>query len=183
MDTWDEQYRAGRWDHLRAIKEVARFGIVSGYIHHFLENGSVLDAGCGEGLLLSFLDRSRVSRYVGFDISPSALAKAPIDRARDELAEGTLESYRTDEQFDAVVFNEVLFFAENPVATVDRFRANLKPDGVMIVSMYQKHRPEGSLGGMTRQLWNRFDAGWEVLDEVELTNVVKDIVWRLRVVR
>lgn len=183
MESWEEQYRAGCWQHLRAMKEVARFGVVAGYVHHFVERGSVLDAGCGEGLLLPFLDRARVGRYVGFDISPTALAQVPIDRARDELAEGSLESYRTDEKFDAVIFNEVLVFAQDPIATVDRFRANLKPEGAMILSIYQTNRPESGARTMTRQLWDHFDRGWTVLDEVELTNRVKDITWRLRAVR
>ena len=74
--TWEAQYAAGRWDYLGELSELARFSVLAGYICHLKPGGAVLDTGCGQGVLLRRLPVSSYSRYVGIDISGSAISVA-----------------------------------------------------------------------------------------------------------
>ena len=74
--TWEAQYAAGRWDYLAELSELARFSVLAGYICHLKPGGTVLDVGCGQGVLLRRLPMSCYSRYVGIDLSGSAISVA-----------------------------------------------------------------------------------------------------------
>src|ERR1700739_5169135 len=63
--TWEAQYAAGRWDYLAELSELARFSVLAGYICHLKPGGTVLDTGCGQGVLLRRLPVSSYSRYRG----------------------------------------------------------------------------------------------------------------------
>jgi 2-polyprenyl-3-methyl-5-hydroxy-6-metoxy-1,4-benzoquinol methylase len=187
---WDAVYREGRLDHLRRIKEVARFGAVAGWLHHLLPRFRVLDLGCGEGLFLPFLDPARLASYVGLDIAPTAVA-----RARDLVENGyvqgrvvceSIERFlpEASERFDAIVFNEVLFFVEDPVAQLARYRAWLAPGGVVVVSQYRSPKAEGGARRITSAIFEALEAPpWHVLDRLTLTSTHRrDVTWDLRLV-
>jgi 2-polyprenyl-3-methyl-5-hydroxy-6-metoxy-1,4-benzoquinol methylase len=79
----------------------------------------VLDAGCGEGLLLDCLALDRFT-YTGCDLSPTA-----IERARKRHNTANLVACSSDafepargEQYDAIVLNEVLATLERPFVRV-----------------------------------------------------------------
>ena len=180
------EHRAGRWDFLHEVQEVARYGIVAAYVHHYLrEGGSVLDVGCGEALLYPYLDPRRVGRYVGLDASATALARAGVDASRADLVCALLEEYAAppERRFDAILFNEVLGFAQQPLAQIERYRYFLAEDGVLILSLYQTPRESSGARALTRAIWELLDRDWTVLDETMLVNVGRDLCWRLRVAR
>ena len=72
-ETQDEAYRAGAYDVIESLDFSARIAVQAGYVIH-LNAQSVLDIGCGTGELLKYLHRD--IRYVGIDISPTAIAIA-----------------------------------------------------------------------------------------------------------
>ena len=80
---WEETYASGRWDYLADIGELPRYGIVAGDVHKLIVRGRLLDAGCGEAILVDYLDVGRFE-YTGFDLSPTA-----IGRAHSRLRGGT----------------------------------------------------------------------------------------------
>jgi hypothetical protein len=55
---FDDQYRRGTWDYLRSLGEVGRFSVLSGYCRLLRPQGSLLEIGCGEGVLQDRLDRT-----------------------------------------------------------------------------------------------------------------------------
>jgi len=188
MDTsrWEQEYQAGRWSYLRRIKEAARYGIVSAYVHfHLPSRGRILDVGCGEAILYHYLDSRRIERYVGFDVAQTAIDSAGLDDPRVSLSVSTMEAYRPadGETFDAIIFNEVLFFTDTPMEELERYRTYLAPGGIIIVSLYQPPREDSGAIRLTRTLWDAMDAGWEVIDETTLTNEKKHLTWKLRVAR
>ena len=72
-DGWDEEYRAGRWSFLRDLPESGRYGIIGMWLSLTETLDSVLDIGCGEGLLYERLQPMGIKRYVGVDLAPAAL--------------------------------------------------------------------------------------------------------------
>lgn len=181
----ERDYLAGRWDFLRDTREVARYGIVSAYLHHFIAAGSLLDVGCGEALLFPYLDARRITRYVGLDISRTALDRAKTDPQRARLLQISLEDYVPEpgERFDAILFNEVLGYVRDPLDQIARYRDFLVPGGILILSIYQTPRESSGARKITQAIWERLDRDWAVLDETMLVNVGRNLTWRLRVAR
>ena len=135
--TWEAQYASGRWDVLAELSELARFSVLAGWICHLKPGGTVLDTGCGQGLLLRRLPDSLYSRYVGIDLAASAIAVAQKQSqdARSTFLVADCESYTPDEHFDVIVFNEVVCCLVDPLQAVERYVGLLKPGGLLLVSM------------------------------------------------
>jgi len=154
IENWDEMFIAGEWDYLGGLNEVPRFALIAGYIHRHAEQSAVLDAGCGQGHLLSYLDRSRVT-YHGFDLSETAIANAIRHYPDARFTVATLESFERSagERYDAIVFNEVIPHVALPLEAIDRFSGMLKPKGLIIISTYQSP-DENSNAHLFTQMFN-----------------------------
>jgi 2-polyprenyl-3-methyl-5-hydroxy-6-metoxy-1,4-benzoquinol methylase len=140
---WDASYRQHNWDYLAGIGETPRYSVVAGYIHKLMRRGHVLDAGCGEGILIDYLDLSRIE-YSGFDLSRTAIDRARQRYGAVNLFCSSIETFipPANDHYDMIVFNEVLSQVEHPIKELDRFSAFLKPSGHVIVSLFQSPRPE-----------------------------------------
>lgn len=185
-EEWDAEYRGGRWGFLLDVKEVARTGAIAGWLRATGAGARVLDIGCGEGVLFGHLDRDALGTYVGVDISGEALARAKVDRALSRLVEADLQGFEPapGETFTAVVFNEVLHFAEDPGAELSRAARWLAPGGVIAVSMYAPWKEAG--GGYAKVVAMEAACAapqWTVLDALELVSQAKTVRWRLRLIR
>lgn len=111
--------------------------------YHAVQRPSVLDIGCAGGTLVTALDTFK--RYSGTDVSGVAIdsARAMVaqvlpDRQSDiTLRAADLRVFDPPETFDAVVFNEVLYYlkSDQAMAQVQRFAAKLNPSGLILVSM------------------------------------------------
>jgi len=129
---WEQQYGSGHWDYLHALAELGRFSVLIGYIRELKPEGTVLDVGCGEGLLYKRL-QPRSSPYLGLDISESAIAKARASGC-GTFVSADAEEFVINDTYDVIVFNESLYYFTDPVGTVARYAKALRPDGIMIVS-------------------------------------------------
>ena len=143
---WEQSFRDGRWDYLSNVGQVPRNGILAGYVHSILGRGSVLDAGCGDGTLIDYLDLERFA-YTGIDISPTALERAQARLRRGTLLECRIEDFRPPEgvTYDAIVFNEVIQATVTPLESLDRYRGFLSERGVMLLSFFKN--PDESANG------------------------------------
>ena len=160
---WDAQYVNGRWNYLRQIDELAHYGVITSYCHYLKQAGTILDLGCGEGILQERLNSGNYSRYVGVDISSEAIQRA--SHKQDERTVFVLadaSSYNPDEQFDIVVFNECLYYFENPLGIVRRYERFLREDGAFIVSMYVDEQ--------NMRIWKMLEALYTAEDEVRVSN-------------
>jgi 2-polyprenyl-3-methyl-5-hydroxy-6-metoxy-1,4-benzoquinol methylase len=135
---WEEQYGSGHWDYLHSLGERGRFSVLAGYLHELKPDGAVLDVGCGEGLLYQRL-LSQPSRYLGLDISATAIDKARATGAGPFVC-ADAEQFVVDDTYDVIVFNECLYYFNDPVGTVGRYASALRPDGIMIVSTFLRSR-------------------------------------------
>jgi 2-polyprenyl-3-methyl-5-hydroxy-6-metoxy-1,4-benzoquinol methylase len=169
--TWEAQYAAGRWDFLAELSELARFSVLAGYICHLKPGGKVLDTGCGQGVLLRRLPTSCYSRYVGIDVSGSAISVAQEQgNERSTFLAADCEEYAPAEQFDVIVFNEVLCCLQDPLRTVERYARSLNPDGLLLVSLCTAARGSSSiLSGLKR--------AYATVDEVCVVHSGRKVSW------
>jgi 2-polyprenyl-3-methyl-5-hydroxy-6-metoxy-1,4-benzoquinol methylase len=133
-EVWEAEYAAGSWDYLRAISELPRYSIIVGYTENFRPNGAVLDIGCGEGVLAPLI-RNSCSRYLGVDLSAEAVHRAaPLEDAKTQFRQGDASSFVPDDKFDVIVFNEMLYYLEQPLDIVRRYAPFLSDGGIFITS-------------------------------------------------
>jgi SAM-dependent methyltransferase len=96
----------------------------------------ILDAGCGTGGMLSFLQRYSGNRDVtGIDFSPTALQFCR-QRGQTKLARGSIaELPFTDSTFDLVASFDVLqhVFAQGDLQAIAEFQRVLRPGGIAFV--------------------------------------------------
>ena len=169
--TWEAQYAAGRWDYLGQLSELARFSVLAGYICHLKPGGKVLDTGCGQGVLLRRLPASCYSRYVGIDLSGSAISVAQEHaNERSTFLVADCEEYSPAEQFDVMVFNEVLCCLRDPLGTVERYARSLNPGGLLLVSLCTAARGSATI------LW-QLKRAYATVDEVRVVHSGRKVSW------
>ena len=169
--TWEAQYAAGRWDFLTELSELARFSVLAGYIGYLKPGAAVLDAGCGQGILLRRLPDAYYSRYVGIDLSDNAIAVARQQQnPRSTFLTADCERYSPTERFDVIVFNEVLICLRDPLRTVDRYVGFLNAGGLLLVSMCTAARGSATI---LRQL----KRAYSTVDEVRVVHAGRNVSW------
>lgn len=127
-------------------RSLQRYGIAPG--------ARVLDVGCGNGGLLSRLDRAGY-RVTG--VEPDAAARAVVTQLGLEVHAGTAERLPdtlADERFDAITLTHVLEHCLDPRTAVISARALLSERGVLVIET-----PNNAAQGL-RQL----GAAWRWLD-------------------
>lgn len=161
----DAEYARGVWDYLRNVEEAPRLSIVAGYCHYFKEHGTLLEIGCGEGVLQERLDAARYSRYVGVDISGEAIQRASIKQnERISFVQADAQDYIPDQCFDAIIFNECLEYFADPVGLVQRYERFLRQDGIFIVSMFV-----GLDTVRTKRIWKRLQPAYKTIANAKVT--------------
>jgi SAM-dependent methyltransferase len=167
----DEYAFGGRWDYLKNPEEMSRYAVIARYCLHGGEVSSVLDLGCGSGLLRRWLRPLGIIEYVGVDRS-----KIAIDTAKQERTDGLTDfvamdivTYVPDRKFDVIIFNEVLYYLDQPGDIVGRFADFLKENGRFIVSLLDD--PE------SQRAWRRSRGRVRVIDEVQ-TRHSSGVSWR-----
>lgn len=138
-EQFNEEYAKGKWALLKDLEEVARYAVISGFLVYMCKTPSVLDVGCGEGILLDYLRACGYSQYLGIDISSSALscASSKID-SRTNFVVADAEEFCPNGIFDCVIFNESLYYFENPLDTIQRYTTYLREGGIFVTSMFMK---------------------------------------------
>ena len=160
QEAWDSQYAAGRWDVMRELDELPRYGALAAYLHRLHPAGAVLDVGCGEGILLDHLPAPAAAGYTGIDLSRTA-----IDRARErhpgaELVVGDAERWEPARTYDAIVLNECVYYFERPLEGALRWRRWLADGGTLLVSAFRTRRSD--------VIRRRLAAVWPASDEVTI---------------
>jgi 2-polyprenyl-3-methyl-5-hydroxy-6-metoxy-1,4-benzoquinol methylase len=146
-----------------------RYALIAGFAKVSQPAKSILDVGCGDGQLIDWVCRDNVQRYVGVDLSKVALEQARLAvttqqclargiDVRFEAADGM--TYSPDQKFDAIVFNEVLYYAPEPGSVLKHYGSFLNTNGIFIISMF---RSAASL-----HTWRRCAPVLELVGEVRL---------------
>jgi 2-polyprenyl-3-methyl-5-hydroxy-6-metoxy-1,4-benzoquinol methylase len=135
---WDASYAAGGWDFMGALVEAPRYAVLIGYMQYLHSRPSVLDVGCGTGLLRARIGDLPLERFVGID--PSVTAIAVAQSYKDEKTEFKVGSAPVKElgTFDVVVCNEMLYYLTNLGDFLEGIEAVLKPSGHLLCSIWQQ---------------------------------------------
>lgn len=122
---WDDL--SGDWQHLEDPRQVIRYQTIA---QHITSRGlqTVLDVGCGTAQLQRFLPDS--IRYLG--IEPSSLA---VTQSHVPIICTTAEAFTDPGPWDMVVFNECLYYCENPAALLRSFAPRCH---WMLISIFQR---------------------------------------------
>ena len=92
---------------------------------------SVLDIGCGAGLLRNYLG---ACQYTGVDICQEAIDSGLLD-GTGELICADVREWSTLRNFDALVFNESLYYL--PSSALRRYARNVKDRGSIVISIWR----------------------------------------------
>jgi SAM-dependent methyltransferase len=169
----DAEWASGKWDFLRGLDHLPRLGVVASYCDALAPGGSVLEIGCGEGLL-----RERLllcARYVGVDISAEAIKRAS-ERADEttRFVQADASRFIPGEPFDVIAFNECLEWFSDPLGLLEHFEQFLTEGGAYLVSMY--------VDAQSRQVWRKLARRYKTCQQTEIRNADGDR-WSIRVLK
>ncbi len=170
----DREYKEGIWDYLADIEELSRFSVINGYCNHFKKNYTVLEIGCGEGLLKERLCPSNYEYFLGIDISSEPVERAKLkEDAKSFFACADATKFVPDRKFDLIIFNECLLYIAEPAALMKRYEAYLDADGYFIVSMYKDQ--------YSIKIWRIIDAAYKTITATRIKNQ-KGLEWKIKVI-
>jgi SAM-dependent methyltransferase len=165
---------ADRWAYLTDLAEMPRYAVIVGYVRRLRPNGAVLDVGSSRGLLAEELKHD-VARYRGIERDPTSVDMARLrNLAGAEFEVADANHYTTDDTFDVIIFNEVIYYLTNPAEVLRRYGEFLKPDGIMIISNYVARH----LLRLPREIARSF----ELIDQATVINS-QGIGWSVQAVR
>jgi 2-polyprenyl-3-methyl-5-hydroxy-6-metoxy-1,4-benzoquinol methylase len=173
-ERWDEEYANGTWDYLENLSELARFSIVVGYCAFYKPKGSILEVGCGPGILMRRLRVVGYSSYFGVDHSKEAIERTKGDQNENTRFEvANAETFEPRESYDVSIFNEMMYFLTHPKEAFIRCAKHLRPAGIVIVSMYRTDR--------SLPMWRLLEGAAPILDAVTVISKIKDLTWDIKV--
>ena len=96
---------------------------------------SVLDVGCGDGLITREMAEICRGRVVGVDIDPEMIQAAKEIPGRVELQVADAHELPFEkETFDLVTAHWVMLWLEHPLKALKEFNRVLKPDGTLLLA-------------------------------------------------
>ena len=166
IEHWGNEFEAGEFDYFGNVRQLARYSVLVGYIRQLGPTASILDVGCGAGVLAERLGDTPYERYLGIDPVPQAIEQAARlvdERTRFEVVE---RPARELGEFNVVVCNEVLYGVPDPERLIDDVHATLAPGGSMLASIWRHPTEVG--------LYRMLDARFELIDAVVARNLTDD---------
>ena len=159
----------------------------------------MLDVGCGEALLYSWLPTD--ADYTGIEVSALAVRSATARNGAIEVVHTSAEDFEPEgrHRFAGIVFNEMLYYARDPVGLLRRYETLLVQDGVIVCSIFAK---PGRIR-LSQRMWRLLDrrralsnthcaelvlafmstAGWSILDDRVVPMPESPLFWRVWLAR
>ncbi len=139
---WNKQYRHGKWDNLKSEKEAKRYYQIIDYIKAYgPSNPSILDIGCGDGVLNERMKDLEFEHFVGLDFSEVSIEQAEKKNLPKAgfIAEDVV-TFRPQRNFDVIVFNEAFYYIHDTEKdnVLNRMLQHLNKDGIIITSIYRE---------------------------------------------
>ena len=128
---------SGDWRGLNASVQTPRYSAIAEILVGLKPDAFVLDVGCGEAVLCSWLPQE--FKYLGVEPSSNAVRNAIKQFPESQFVNGTAELFDPgNRRFDCVVFNEMLYYASNPIGLLQKYAKYVSYGGTILCSIYQK---------------------------------------------
>lgn len=133
---WNYKYKKGIWDFMSnenlryeaIVRQIRKTEIVS---------PAILDLGCGFGALNDYVTPADYNYFLGVDFSSNAIQRAKSQNyPKTEFLVVDIHHFTPQQQFDIIIFNEVLYYLEDQMAIVERFATYFNPQGYFIFSFF-----------------------------------------------
>ncbi len=172
---WNKQYKSGRWEKLKGDIEKVRYQTIIDFIAEYaVKNPSVLDLGCGEGILCERMNHDQYSHFVGMDFSSVSIKNATQLKLQNaEFICADIHTFAPDKKFDVIVFNEVFYYIHESEKkkVLNRMMERLNPNGIIITSIYRE-----GIG-----CWNYFDTNLAQLQFKTIKTENEKTYWKVGV--
>jgi len=196
---WDVEYKKGKWEKLALSPiERSRSALLINYYNVYCgkNNGTILDVGCGEGVLVDFLQDKQRPLYTGLDLSKEAIRQAQLKRGGGgvKFNVSSIEAFKSDQKWHMIVFSEVLYYTDHK-KVIAQFLPFLHNQGVFAVTSWYKENHEFTTL-MTRTIFEDIASVMELVDQVEIKGWSKqshknklkgsnwgEVVWRIGIFR
>jgi len=175
---FDKEYSKGDWNFLNQLPiERSRNSLIGVICDHYVpKNGSVLDIGCGEGVLTDYLHRNSKKNYVGIDFSRKAIEIAKEKRPKFNFLHENAESFKPTHLLDAIIFNEMLYYVKHS-QVVEHYSGYLSPQGLLIVSNWYLENPKNKYENLANLIYEDvIKLGFVAVDEFHLTGHKKSFL-------
>jgi trans-aconitate methyltransferase len=177
-NTWEEQFHDDAWSYLDSEEESARYYTIISFYKQFNSTGTLLDVGCGKGILYKYLQQKLQlpgTHYMGIDISGNATAAATERFPNTSFEQVDYEYESINDKFNLIVFNETLNYFTRPLNTLKKcVEQNLHPGGAFIVSLWDYAGHDG--------IWKQLDKHYKTLLKEEVTNA-KSQKWQVKLLQ
>lgn len=181
---WEQDYADGRFDFLDAPHEQLRHAVISCLISRHAP-GEVIDLGCGRGQQLAWLRPEDVTRYVGVDVSPTALSRVPQSPIPTETVVSSIEDYHAPaREIGAIVCAEALYFLEDPVGHLLRIAREASSSRAIIASLVVPSEQKPNWRRDVEFVWNAFEeSGVPLVDRIRVASSLAGIAWDVALYR
>lgn len=136
----DKQYEYDR------IADRKRVDFIAGSLGTLAPGASVLDVGCGNGVIARHLGRLGYE-VLGIDVSEKTIQRAKEATRLQNVRFATQSAedlVASGQRYDAVICSEVLEHLNDPGVLLKVLKASLKDDGTLIVTVPNGHGPRES---------------------------------------
>jgi len=168
---WDYEYSHGQWDFLRN-KEMQRIRAAKELLKKNVQNGNILEVGCGAGVFFKNILDINFGFYEGIDVSKVAINKI-IKTENSIFFNADMERHiPQNAPFSVIIFNEVLYYSKNPLKLLLKYRGFQKKNGVFLIGMYNTPT--------SNHIWNEIDHHFIVRESIEVIQDEKN--WSYKII-
>ncbi|MEZ4875633.1 MAG: class I SAM-dependent methyltransferase [Flavobacteriaceae bacterium] len=139
---WNKQYRKGRWESLKSDLESHRYYKIIDFMKQFGPTSpSILDLGCGDGVLRQRMEAFEFEYFKGIDFSSVSIQKANEKQlSKSEFEWADIIKFKPKKNYDIIVFNEVFYYIPETekIKVMNRMFEHLKKGSIIITSIFRE---------------------------------------------
>lgn len=148
-------------------RDFARFALLGALLQMYVQDRAVLDIGCDTGKLSELLGKAH---YTGIDARIDAIERAREMFPSSRFICARAEDWISDCTFEAVIFNESLYYLKDFTSALEKFHGRLQFGGLLAVSIF-KHGTWFSPNAKALKASRSFmDRHYQIIHDITITS-------------